>query len=195
VHLVFDILAGIGIAVAFGIRPFLGALVVGALAAGHVVIHFKGTDFSFLQSVPFLLGMVVGLFLLVLAERRLGDRAERGPGAVVLGVIEVVLAALFFAGSLARDHYTWWPGLIAGAICALIAIAATRPLLGRVRARLDPEAAAAVPIWAEAIAVVLAALSAIAPPVGIIALVAMIWLLVASRRREGQKYAGLRILR
>ena len=52
VHLVFDIFQGIGIAAAVGIRPFLPALAVGALAAGDVEIHFNGTDYSFLQS-PF----------------------------------------------------------------------------------------------------------------------------------------------
>jgi hypothetical protein len=38
-------------------------------------------------------------------------------------------------------------------------------------------------------------LSVLAPPVGPIALILLLWLLVAGRRREGQKYAGLRILR
>jgi hypothetical protein len=43
--------------------------------------------------------------------------------------------------------------------------------------------------------VLLAALSVLAPPVGLIGLLLLVWLLVAGRRREGQKYAGLRILR
>src|SRR5262249_48093984 len=59
VHLVFDILTGIGVAAAVGIRPFLAALVVGLLAAAHVEIHFNGTDYSFLQRWPFLLALVV----------------------------------------------------------------------------------------------------------------------------------------
>jgi hypothetical protein len=33
------------------------------------------------------------------------------------------------------------------------------------------------------------------PPVGVLAAGAMLWLLLASRRRADQKYAGLRILR
>ena len=41
----------------------------------------------------------------------------------------------------------------------------------------------------------LAALSVVAPPVGVIGLALLLWLLVGGRRREGQKYAGLRILR
>lgn len=196
VHLVFDIFQGIGIAAAAGIRPFLPALAVGALAAGDVQIGFKGTDFSFLQSAPFLLGMVVGVVLLALAERRLSrERLEQGPAAVIIAGIAVVLGALLFAGSLCRGHYAVWPGLIGGVVCAVVGLLATRPLLARVRGRLDSSTAQALPLYAEGAAVVLAALSVLAPPVGPIGLALLLWLLLAGRRREGQKYAGLRILR
>lgn len=195
-HLVFDIFQGIGIAAAVGIRPFLPALVAGALAAGNVELHFTHTDYSFLQSWVFLLVMVIAAAALVVAERRLGrERSDTSQVAGVLAVIAAVLGALFFAGSLARGHYAAWPGWLGGIICAAVAIAATRPLFARVRARLDQDAAGAVPLYAEGAAVVLAALSVVAPPVGIIGLAALAWLLVGGRRREGQKYAGLRILR
>jgi FtsH-binding integral membrane protein len=196
VHLIFDILAGIGIAAAVGIRPFLAALVVGALAAAGVQLHFSHTDYSFLQSWPFLLVMAIGAVVLLLAERRLPrERADGDQVSLGLGIVAAVLGALLFAGSLARGHYAAWPGWIGGVICAAIAVAATRPLFARVRARLDGEAAGAVPLYAETIAVVLAALSVVAPPVGLIGLAMLVWLLVGGRRREGQKYAGLRILR
>ena len=105
--------------------------------------------------------------LLALIERR---RIESEALTVVLGVISAALGALLFAGALDHDHYTDWPGLIAGVICAVVGILATRPLLLRVRARLDPEAASAVPLYAEAFGVVLAALSVVAPPVGLVGL-------------------------
>ena len=195
-HLVFDIFQGIGVASAVGIRPFLPALVTGALAAGDLEIDFKGTDYSFLEHVPFLLVMLVLAILLLIAERRLAPQVlERGLGAVVLGVLALVIGALLFAGALADDNYVSWPGLVGGALCAAVAIAATRPLLARVRSRLDQATASTVPFYAEASAIVLAALSIVAPPVGIIALVLLLWLLIAGRRREDQKYAGLRILR
>jgi hypothetical protein len=107
----------------------------------------------------------------------------------------VVLGALFFAASLCRGHYAVWPGFIGGVVCAVIGILATRPLFARVRARLDESAAAAVPLYAEAIGIVLAALSVLAPPVGVIGLGLLLWLRIAGRRRDGQKYAGRRILR
>jgi uncharacterized membrane protein len=196
VHLVFDIFQGIGMAAAIGIRPFLPTLAVGALAAGSVEIHFNGTDYSFLQGAPFLLVVVVLAAVLALAERRLPrERIDQGPGAIVLGAIAVVLGALLFAASLCRGHYLVWPGYIGGVICAVIGILATRPLFARVRARLDQSAAAALPVYAEGLALALAALSVLAPPVGPIGLALLLWLLIAGRRREGQKYAGLRILR
>ena len=195
-HLVFDIFQGIGVAAAVGIRPFLPTLAVGALASADAEIHFDHTDYSFLQSPVFLLALVVGAIILSLAERRgSAERLDRGPALVALGLISVALGALLFAGSLARGHYAVWPGYVAGVLCALVGIAATRPLLARVRARLDQAAASAVPLYAEGAGLLLAVLSVLAPPVGPIGLVFLLWLLFASRRRGERKYAGLRILR
>lgn len=195
-HLLFDIFQGIGIAAAVGIRPFLPALVAGALAAGNVEIHFDHTKLSFLQSAPFLLVLVVLVMVLAFIERRFGhDWLEKPPASYVLAACAFALGALLFAGSLARGHYATWPGVIGGIACALVGLLATQPLFARVRSRLDKEAAAAVPLYAEALAVVLAGLSIVAPPVGLIGLLALLWLLFAGRRRAGQKYAGLRILR
>jgi hypothetical protein len=196
VHLVFDIFQGIGVAAAVGIRPFLPALVVGALAAGDIQINFDHTDFSFLEKAPFLLVMVIGSVILSLLERRLaGKEMERGPAALLLAAAAVVVGALLFAGALARGHYAAWPGIIGGVICAGVGLLATRPLLARVRARLDPEASGALPVLTEAAALAAAALSVVAPPVGIVVLALLVWLLLAGRGRGDQKYAGLRILR
>jgi hypothetical protein len=207
VHLVFDILTGIGVAAAVGIRPFLAALVVGALAAANVEIHFSGTTYSFLQRWPFLLALVVLAFLATLLERQIGrDQAPgaaersafRSPEAIALALCSLALGALLFAGSLSArgtEHHVAWPGWIGGVLCAAVGLFATRPLFARARARLDAQAASAVTLYAEAAAVVLAALSVVAPPAGLVALAALVWLWYAGRRREGQKYEGLRILR
>jgi hypothetical protein len=196
-HLVFDIFQGMGIAAALGIRPFLPGLVAGALAAGDVELQFTGTNYSFLQSPWFLLALVIGAIVMVALERRLApERFERGPLALVLALISIVLGALFFAGSLCRGGYAAWPGYIGGAVCAIIAIAATRPLLARVRARLDAAAAAVgPPLIAEFTAILIAALSIVAPPVGPIVVLLLLWLAISGRGRGEQKYAGLRILR
>jgi MFS family permease len=182
-----------------GIRPFLPALVVGALGAAHAQINFnaaKGNDFAFLQKPPFLIGMVVGAIVLAVLDRRLGrKRAEGREMTIVLALVGAALGAIFFAGSLCRGGYAIWPGFVGGVVCAAIGVAATRPLFARVRARLDESAAAAVPLYAEAAGLVLAALSVVAPPIGVLGLLALLWLLWAGRGRGDQKYAGLRILR
>jgi hypothetical protein len=197
VHLVLDIFQGVGIAVAVGIRPFLPALLVGALAAGDVQIDFKGTDFSFLQGAPFLLAMLVGAFAVAFAERRFGSpgSAAHRRFTLVLAAAALALGALEFAGALAQDHYATWPGMIAGVACAALGAFATVPLLARVRARLDAAAAAAIPVYAEGAGSATAVLSVLLPGVGIVVAALLAWMLLAGRRREGQKYAGLRILR
>jgi hypothetical protein len=194
VHLAFDIFQGLGVAAAIGVRPFLPSLVTGALAAGDVEIHFNHTSYSFLQSVVFLLVMAACVALgLFLSARWRGAQAR--PAETIVAVVSLVLGALFFAGSLARGHYAAWPGWIGGVVCAAVGIAATVPLFARVRARLDAEAASALPLLAEGVAAFAAGLSVVAPPVGLIVLGGLLWLLFAGRGQADQKYAGLRILR
>ena len=195
-NLAFDICTGVGVAAAVGVRPFLPALAVGALGAGDVQIDFARSDFSFLQSAPFLLAMVIGAVVLVVIERRLGrERLDTGASAAAISLLALAIGALLFAGSLCRDHHPIWPGVIGGIACAAVGVIATRPLLARVRARLDADSAAALPLFAEAAAVVGAVLSVLLPPAGILVLLLLLWLLIAGRGRGEQKYAGLRILR
>ncbi|HEX3803945.1 MAG TPA: DUF4126 family protein [Solirubrobacteraceae bacterium] len=198
-HLAFDIFQGIGIAAAVGIRPFLPGLAAGALAAGDVEIHFDHTSYSFLQSLPFLLVMVIGAALLVVLDRGAwGPRVHSGSGSLggVLAIVSLALGALFFAGSLVRDHHGAWPGWVGGVICALVGIAAARPFLARLRSRLDDAAAAVgLPVIADGSALLICVLSIVAPPIGVIALLGLLWLLYRGQQRDEQKYAGLRILR
>ena len=196
-HFAFDIFQGIGIAAAIGIRPFLPGLAAGALAAGDVEIHFDHTSYSFLQSLPFLLVMLIGAALMVVLDQGVwASRLHSGPLAAALGAVALALGALFFAGSLVRDHHAAWPGWVGGVICAAVGIAAARPFLARLRSRLD-EAAAAVglPVIADGSALLVAVLSVVAPPIGLLALLGLLWLLYRGRQRGEQKYAGLRILR
>jgi hypothetical protein len=188
---VFDILTGAGLAAAAGIRPFLPALAAGALAAADLTIDFEGTDLSFLEKPGWLLAIVVALIAVVLLQRR-GDSSTLD-NAVAL--IAVAVGAALFAGALADHSDTWWPGLPAGVFIAGLAFTASRNLFARVRARLDPDAQAALPVYADGSALLLAVLAILVPPVSVVAIGFLVWLLIGDRRREGQKYAGLRILR
>jgi len=196
VHLVFDIFQGVGVAAAVGIRPFLPGLAVGALGAADIQIDFAHCSFSFLQKAPFLLVMVLGAILLAVLERRVSrDRLERGPVALLIAAAALAVGALLFAGSLCRGGYEVWPGIVGGIVCAGVGVLATAPLLARVRGRLDAESAGFLPLFTEAGALVAAVVSVLLPPVGVIVLALLVWLLIAGRGRDEEKYAGLRILR
>ena len=191
-----DILTGIGLASAAGIRPFLPGLAAGAFAAGNVTIDFERTDLAFLEGSGWLLALVIALIAFVLLGRGMGpERAESGPLGAVLLALSVGIGALLFAGALADHSDTWWPGLIGGAAFAFLAYLATRDLLARTRSRLDDEAASALTVYAEGAAVLIAIASILAPPLALVAVGFLVFLLLGGRRRKGEKYAGLRILR
>lgn len=192
---VFDILTGIGLASAAGIRPFLPGLAAGAFAAADLTIDFENTDLAFLEGTGWLLALVIALIALVLVERTQGARAESGPIGTVVLVVSMGVGALLFAGALADHSGTWWPGLIGGVVCAFIAYRASHQLLDRTRRRLDAEAAAALNVYAEGAGLLTAILSILLPPVGLLALLGLLWLELSGRKRSGEKYAGLRILK
>ena len=191
-----DLLQGIGLAAAVGIRPFLPVLLAGALAAANLGLDFDGTDFAFLEEWPFLLGVLVLVAGLDIIGRRAGrDAPDRPPLLYALLALALALGALLAAGSVAEDSSDWWAGAIAGVAAAALGFEAARQLFGRVRRRLDEPAAAALPVYAEGVALVAAGISILFPPLALLVVGALIWLLAGGRRREGEKYAGLRILR
>src|SRR3954452_12245656 len=143
-----DLLQGLGIAAAIGIRPFLPTLVAGALAAGNVGIDFTGTSFAFLEKAPFLIVTVVLLVIFAILERR--NRVSQV--AVVLLVITLVLGALQASGSIADHSEDWWPGVPIGVAAASLGYLAATSLFGRVRARVDADAAGGPPLSAAAAA-------------------------------------------
>jgi hypothetical protein len=191
-QLLIDILQGMGLSGAAGVRPFLPALVAGALASADVGIDYAGTPFAFLEQPAWLAAVLVALIVVVVLARRepIAAALESGTQGIGLG-----LGALLFAATLADNTDMWWPGLLAGGLCAALAAAATRSLSTRVRARLDPEARAALPVYLEGTAVVLAGLAVVAAPISVLAIGFFAFLLRGGKRREGEKYAGLRILR
>jgi Domain of unknown function (DUF4126) len=191
VSVFLDTTTGMGLAGATGVRPYLPPLLAGALARGDIGIDFDGTDWSFLESTGFLLAVVaVGVIAYVL------ERSDAGRAIVVFsGVIGIVLGALLFAGALADGGTEAWPGLIAGPICAFLGWRAVGGLVERARRRLEGGAAALMTAYADGAALVLAAIAVFLPPVSILAIAAFVLLLVRGKEREGEKYAGLRILR
>ena len=186
-----DTTTGIGLAGATGVRPYLPPLLAGGLARSDVGIDFDGTDWRFLESTGFLVAVLAAGVIAYLAERSQRQRAVE----VFSGVVGIVLGALLFAGALADGGTEAWPGLVAGPICALLGWRAVGGLVERVRGRLEGGAAALLTAYADAVALLLAAIAIFVPPASLLAIAAFIVLIVGARRREGEKYAGLRILR
>jgi hypothetical protein len=201
--LFLDIGTGAGLASSTGIRPYLPPLLAGGLARGDIGIDFDGTDLHFLESTAFLAAVVavgVAAFLLERsaanrASPDIGGRAGRGPVEILSGLIGIALGALLFAGALADNGHEAWIGLAFGPLCAALAWLAIGGLVERVRARLEPDQAALVTAYADAAALILAAIAIFLPPLAFLAIPGFVVLLLGGRRREGEKYAGLRILR
>jgi hypothetical protein len=194
VEFVFDLLQGTGIAAAIGIRPFLPVLLAGALASADIGLDFDGTDYAFMEEWPFLLGVLVLVAVTDFAQRR---RANLETGAVVwlLLTLAVVLGALQGAASLADHGHPVVAGIVAGVAAATLGFFAARSLFGRVRRRLDVEDQAFLPLYGEGAALGAAGASILFPPLAIVVIAGLAWLLAGGRRRAGEKYAGLRILR
>jgi Domain of unknown function (DUF4126) len=188
---VLDILQGAGLALACGVHPLLPVLLAGALASADLGLDFEGTAFAFLEEGWFLLLVTVALVAMVLLRARL----ERGPIQSALIGVGIGFGALLCAASLDDRHGTWWYGILIGIACAALAQAAARDLFARVRPRLDPEARAGLPVYAEGAALLSAGLTILFPPLAIVVLGFLAWLVIGGRRRAGEKYAGLRILR
>ena len=186
-----DTTTGMGLAGATGVRPYLPPLLAGALARGDIGIDFDGTDWSFLESTGFLLAVVaVGVIAYLMERSDMGRAIE-----IFSGVLGIVLGAMLFAGALADGGTDAWVGLIAGPVCAFLGWRAVGGLVERARRRLEGGAAALMTAYADGAALLLAAIAVFVPPLSILAILAFVVLLFGGRRREGEKYAGLRVLR
>jgi hypothetical protein len=194
VDLFMAISQGVGVSLATGARAFLPPLAVGALARADAGVDFNGTGYAFLESIPWLAVLVV-----LIAAMTLAERARITVPVLVLGGAGVAIGSLEFAGSLADEGYMAGAGLPAGAICAAVGFVAAQAFFGRAVARARTggreEAASLVEAFAQGAALVLAIVAVFVSPVAWIAFAFALWIVFVQRRRAGQKYEGLRILR
>jgi hypothetical protein len=192
-HLLLDILQGAGLAAVAGVRPLPTLLVAGGLGAADAGLSFDGTRYAFLESPGFLVGVAVAFAVLTALQVRRAARPEGGPIDTLFVIVAVVAGALLFAGSLADRGHAAWPGELGGAACAALAIVATRGLLRRTSERL--KGGAPVGLYTAAGCAGAAALIVLAPPLALLLLGFLARLALGARRRGGERYAGLRILR
>jgi hypothetical protein len=167
---------------------------VALLARAGIGFDLDGTDYEFLQSIPFMAAMVALTALSVAYER-----PPREVPVVPLAIASAGLGMLEFGAALAEDGHATALGLAGGLACALIGLFAVRGFIGgaveRLVARGEQGGASVLRLYADAAAIVTAALAVLLPPVSYLPLGFCIWVLVSARRRAGQKYEGLRVLR
>jgi hypothetical protein len=187
---------GLGLALAVGIGGPLAALFVAMMAALGSGIHPDRTDYDFLGATWFLVTLLAVVVIFMLAR---GREALRWPTIAVLAAI----GAVVFAASLAEDGHTAWPGLVAGALATAFAAAISSEILAGAISRAEgnepgskeADAANFMIVAFAAAGIVVAAFSLFVPPVSLLALAGLIVLAAGRRRRAGEKYEGLRILR
>jgi hypothetical protein len=209
-----DIGQGAGLSGASGVRPFLPALLAGALARDNTGLDFDHTSFSFLES-PWFLVVVFALAVAAYAHDRshrpaaaaakpgearaklASGRSLPAPFDAALLLLGLVLGALLFAGSLADEGYASWPGILGGIACAALGYFALASVFAGARRRLAGSGGplTLLGVYADAIALVLAGLSILFPPLAFVALAVFLVLIARSRGERAQKYEGLRSLR
>lgn len=186
---------GLGLALAIGIGGALAALFASAMASLAAGFDPDGTDFGFIADTWFLVTLLAFVVLALVAR---GRDALRIPVIALLSVA----GALAFAASLAEDGDATWPGLIVGALAtAVAAMIATDILEGAIR-RAEASSSEAAESAANTLVIgfsfggmALAALALYLPPVSLLAAAALLFLALGRRRKAGEKYEGLRILR
>jgi Domain of unknown function (DUF4126) len=193
----FYIGLGLGLAAACGLRPYLPALLAGALgSAGVLGVGFGHSNYHFLQSGWWLLVVAVVLVAAYLLQLRLGTERFEAVAGGAISAHAIAVGALLFAGTLAAHGDAWWPGLLGGAAAAVLARYAAGPVITRARARLPDRAAReALTVYLDAASLVLAAAVALLHPLGYVAVGLLGWFVWRRRARTDEKYAGLRILR
>jgi hypothetical protein len=201
--LVFYIGLGLGLAAACGVRPFLPLLLAGALASsGDLGVHFSHGHFHFLETTWWLLAVAAGLVVADAVQWFSGlspvaGAARSSTNALAAAVEGIAYAsgALLFAGTLSAHGDSWWPGLVGGVLAAALAARGVGPIIAGARERLPDRAAReALTVYLDATALVLAGLVALLHPLGYVVVAFAAYVLLRTRARTGERYAGLRIL-
>lgn len=197
-----DIGQGTGLATTSGARPFLAVITTGVLAHEDVGVDFTGTDWSWMESWLFL-GILAALYIVFwIMDREQKNELIRPGGRAMEAsptypVFCAVAGALLFAGTLADHGHASWPGLVAGAVVGFIGYLALGLLFMRANQRLfaagDP--GVVLGLGRDLLVIALTVVCVLADPVGYVVLAAALVLMVTARRREGEKYEGLRVLR
>jgi lysylphosphatidylglycerol synthetase-like protein (DUF2156 family) len=140
------------------------------------------------------LAVCQGIGLSVAAGTFAGASGRRGPIGVLLAIPAAIGAAVLFAVSLHNRGHAVWPGVPLGIIIAVITFGVVSAVVAG--AQMRARGASSIGLIVAVAAIVIAVLSALVwEPLGLLFLLALLWLASARRRRAQRKYEGLRVLR
>jgi hypothetical protein len=165
-------------------------------------VNFTGTSWAWMESWAFL-GILALLYVAFWIMDRGGKSEVIRPGGRAMEVSAAyigscaIAGALLFAGSLADGGESSVPGIFAGAIIGFIGYLALGRLFMRANQRLfaagDP--GVLLGLGRDLLTIVVTVVVVLTNWVGYAVFVAALILLAGARRREGDKYEGLRVLR
>ncbi|MDX6584071.1 MAG: hypothetical protein QOI10_3255 [Solirubrobacterales bacterium] len=141
----------------------------------------------------FFLAACQGAGLAVAAGALAGAPGRRGGFGNLLLFAAVIGGAILFGESLSSEDHAAWPGWPLGAALAAFAFFVVSDFAAGAAARADGGGFIAGLLVLGALAT--AGLSVIVPPVGLVAVAALVYLGLARRGRAARKYEGLRSLR
>ena len=122
-----------------------------------------------------------------------GASGRRGAIGFALLAFAVVAGAALFGLSLSGEDHPAWPGWPVGALLAAFSYFVVRDIAEGAARRADGGGFTAALIALAAL--VLAGLSIVFGPLGLLGLAGLLWIWAGRRRRSAQKYEGLRTLR
>ncbi len=143
-------------------------------------------------------GLGLALAIGIVAGAIGGTWAERGALALVIGVAVSIVGGLVWGQRLTQadvDHPAW-PGWPVGFVATFFALyVACNFVQGAVERAGEDGSAGTTAALVGVAGLVLAGLVIVIPPISLVALVGIIYLWFAQRRRAAQKHAGLRSIR
>ncbi|HLM30828.1 MAG TPA: hypothetical protein VK326_04125 [Solirubrobacterales bacterium] len=134
-----------------------------------------------------------GIGLAVAAGALAGAVGRRDAVGLGLAAVAAVVGAAVYGLSLSAEDHPAWPGWILGAPIALGAFEVVSNVAQGARERAGEGGFTGAIIALGALAI--AGLSLVVQPVGLVALLGVLYLSSAQRRRADRKYEGLRSLR
>ncbi len=136
-----------------------------------------------------------GLGLALAVGALLGAPALRGVPGNIAVLAAVIIGAFLFGASLGADDHSNWPGWVIGIPAAMLAYSVSHSVSEGARSRAKAEGAG-ITVYIGMVAILLAGLCLLPiSPISILALIGLVALALAQRKRAAGKHAGLRSLR